>query len=41
MKKMMVALVAVAFAAVAQAAAFNWTSSGTNATKTFYGADAG
>lgn len=39
MKKMMVALVAVAFAAVAQAAAFNWTSSGTNASKTFYGSD--
>lgn len=39
MKKMMVALVAVAFAAVAQAAAFNWSTTGTNAAKTFYGAD--
>ena len=39
MKKMMVALVAVAFAAVAQAAAFNWTSSGTTTATTFYGAD--
>ena len=40
MKKMMVALVAVAFAAVAQAAAFSWTATGTNAAKTFYGPDA-
>ena len=40
MKKLMVALVAVAFAAVAQAATFNWTASGTNASKTFYGPDA-
>ncbi len=39
MKKIMVAAVAVAFAAVAHAAAFNWSSSGTNAAKTFYGPD--
>ncbi len=37
MKKVLIALAAVAFATVAQAAAFNWTSSGTNASKTFYG----
>ena len=36
---MMVALVAVAFTAVAQAASFNWSTSGTNAAKTFYGPD--
>lgn len=39
MKKIIVAAFAVAVAAVAQAASFNWTSSGTNAAKTFYGAN--
>lgn len=39
MKKLMIAAVAVAFATIANAAAFNWTSSGTNAAKTFYGPD--
>ena len=38
MKKLMVALVAVAFAAVAQAASFNWGATGTNTAKTFYSA---
>ncbi len=33
----MIALVTVACAAAVHAAAFNWTSSGTNASKTFYG----
>lgn len=39
MKKIMIAGVAIAFAAVAHAAAFNWSTSGTNAAKTFYGPD--
>ena len=39
MKKLMIALAVAACAVVANAAAFNWTSSGTNAAKTFYGAD--
>ena len=39
MKKIMLAIAIAASAAVAQAAAFNWTSSGTNSAKTFYGAD--
>ena len=39
MKKIMVVAVAIAVTAVAHAAAFNWTSSGTNAAKTFYGPD--
>jgi len=39
MKKIMIAAVAIAFAAVAHAAAFNWSSSGTNSAKTFYGPD--
>ena len=39
MKKILIALGIVAVAAGVQAAAFNWTSSGTNASKTFYGPD--
>ncbi len=39
MKKIMIALAAVALAVTVQAASFNWTSSGTNAAKTMYGAD--
>ena len=39
MKKILIAVVAIAFTAVAHAAAFNWSSSGTNANKTFYGPD--
>ena len=40
MKKLIiVAAVGIAFATIANAAAFNWTSSGTNASKTFYGSD--
>lgn len=39
MKKILIALGIVAVAAGVQAAAFNWTSSGTNAQKTFYGPD--
>ncbi len=39
MKKIMIALVAVALATVSQAASFNWMTSGTNAAKTFYGPD--
>lgn len=39
MKKLIIALGIVAVAAGVQAAAFNWTSSGTNAAKTFYGSD--
>lgn len=39
MKKLIIALGIVAVAAGVQAAAFNWTSSGTNTAKTFYGSD--
>ena len=39
MKKLVIALAVAASAAVVNAAAFNWTSSGTNAAKTFYGSD--
>ena len=39
MKKLIIALGVVALAAGVQAAAFNWTTSGTNASKTFYGPD--
>lgn len=39
MKKLIIALGIVAVAACVQAAAFNWTTSGTNAAKTFYGPD--
>ena len=39
MKKLIMALTVVVCATVVQAASFNWTSSGTNASKTFYGTD--
>ena len=39
MKKIMIALAAVALAVSAQAASFNWASSGTSAAKTMYAAD--
>ena len=39
MKKIMIALAAVALAVSAQAASFNWASSGTAAAKTMYAAD--
>ncbi len=39
MKKLVIALAVAACATVVNAAAFNWTSSGTNAAKTFYGSD--
>ena len=39
MKKLMIALAVAACAAAVNAASFNWATSGTNAAKTFYGAD--
>ncbi len=38
MKKILITLAVAACAAAVQASAFNWTASGTNASKTFYGA---
>ena len=38
-EKLIMALTVVVCATVVQAASFNWTSSGTNASKTFYGTD--
>ena len=39
MKKLMIALAIATCAAVVNAASFNWTSTGTNTSKTFYGAN--
>ena len=39
MKKLMIALAVAACTVAVQAASFNWSSSGTNAGKTFYAAD--
>ena len=39
MKKIMLAIAIAASAVIAQAASFNWTTTGTNASKTFYGSD--
>ena len=39
MKKIMIAIAAVATATALQAASFNWSSSGTNAAKTMYAVD--